>query len=532
MPYMNFGDVGQEETFEAVLFDYSGEPLNDGLGAPPHHHHGGGGRGRGRGSYWGGYSGGYPYLTVSYGDLDSEKLDKIYERHKDEMTAAGFPPGTWTKLTAQQKLDAFAKVVGKSKKGVSDYYRPASEMIPGMLGQHSGSMRVSPWVQGPMPDPNELNAALGVGDLGISFKSAKKSLKKTVAKVTETVKKVAPYTSLPALIASKTKFGKNVVLKVRDIAKRYGPITLKIVGVAAAPFTGGASLALVSAVGMYEQVKVARQNANLAKAQARADAAALDAEAKRQETDLNAQLDGFYAQNQQMMATFGFTPDKWAAMTAKEKIEAIDKANQVASSVADLDKFYAGNQEAMALIGYGPDKWATMSVEEKSSAIDKAVAMTADQWNALTQTQAASGGVPSGGATPPSGDASLPTSEVPVEQTPPPPPPPTVAGGAFKLVVEGAEVGSYGSVEEAASAASSLTKPGDRFDVLADGKSTGLRIRTDDGVVPVPPDMVAQVSAMTPDQIKKSVANVAVKKPSGFPLWLLAVPAVALVASR
>jgi len=396
--------------------------------------------------------------------------------------------------------------------GMSDYYTPAAEKTPGMLSnynRYSGSMRVSPWVHGPMPDPNLLNAALGqfnpvemaalrkldrrivavimdemkgnveaqgvikellrapdpekaikeqiaaelmqatgigefpgMGDLGkISFKKVKKGFSKTIKKVTAPVMKAV---------------------------RKYGPTAIMVAGAVLSPFTGGASLAAAAVIQAGLKVTAEKKAAAAAKKMAKKEAAAMEAEAQQAEMGLRNQVNDFYKQNEQMFASMGFTPDKWNAMSLNDKLAVMDKL-------------------------------ATGELKPPASA-------------------------------PPVADIEPPSHDVPAPTETQPPPPP-VADGKFKVVVEGAEVGAWGSVEDAAKGALGLTSPGDRFVVIADGKSTGLRIRTGTGAVAVPANMAAQVNAMTPDQVKDSVAKAEEKKSGGFPIWLLAVPAAAVVAA-
>lgn len=93
---------------------------------------------------------------------------------------------------------------------------------------------------------------------------------------------------------------------------------------------------------------------------------------------------------------------------------------------------------------------------------------------------------------------------------------------AYSLVVEGVEIGTAPSVEEIAKLASENVKPGDRFEILLDGKSLGLKIMTAKGPISVPEEAVDEVVEKPPEVIRSAVKKA---ERGRFP-WglLLAVP--------
>jgi hypothetical protein len=98
-----------------------------------------------------------------------------------------------------------------------------------------------------------------------------------------------------------------------------------------------------------------------------------------------------------------------------------------------------------------------------------------------------------------------------------------VTKGTFIVLVEGKSVGTFSKLEDASNAVMGLSIIGDRFEVLANGKSTGLRIRTSDGSVDVPADIEAKVRSMPRDQVLAFVSSAEkeVAKGEAVPWWLI-----------
>ena len=104
----------------------------------------------------------------------------------------------------------------------------------------------------------------------------------------------------------------------------------------------------------------------------------------------------------------------------------------------------------------------------------------------------------------------------------------------YVLMIEQTEAGRYGKLEDASAATISLTVPGDRFEVLLNGKSLGIRIRTSTGSMAVPDDVGVQIYAIARDQMTQFVAQAEneVAKSGGVPWWLIGGGAAAAVAAQ
>jgi hypothetical protein len=88
------------------------------------------------------------------------------------------------------------------------------------------------------------------------------------------------------------------------------------------------------------------------------------------------------------------------------------------------------------------------------------------------------------------------------------------SAGGYTLTVEGQTITNYPvPLGTLSSLVQSGTQPGDRFEILADGVGTGLRVRTAGGFIAIPDSIRAQVMAMPHDQVlallTQAAANVA-----------------------
>jgi F0F1-type ATP synthase epsilon subunit len=108
----------------------------------------------------------------------------------------------------------------------------------------------------------------------------------------------------------------------------------------------------------------------------------------------------------------------------------------------------------------------------------------------------------------------------------------------FVLMVEQTNLGTFGTLEDAAAATITMTSPGDRFEVLRNGVSLGIRIRTNEGSVEVPVDVGAKIYSIARDQMSQFVGQAqaevaAVAASSNVPWWMiLGGGAAAAIASR
>jgi hypothetical protein len=318
-----------------------------------------------------------------------------------------------------------------------------------------------------------------LGDLG----SLKKRLKKAVKKVSKVI-------HAPAMKAIR-----SVAKGTKKVWRKYGNIIIGIAGAALALFTGGAALAAAAALSAANTAYMTKRAASAAKKAASADAASLAAQSAQQEAELLVQVDKFYDENRAWFEQYGITPDKWAQLTLDQKIDIIN----------------AGAKGTLP-VGIGP---------------------VVDPNTGQPVSTPPSGGPPPGGVQPPpsGGGVTWGGGGGGGGEDAQYGPPPSAPGGApvdqdttvgtFDLLVEGQRVGTFTKLEDAAKAALGMTVPGDRFEVIANGKSTGLRIRTSSGSVDVPPGMEEQVRAMPRDKMGEFVAQAEkdVKKDSGGLPW-------------
>jgi len=326
----------------------------------------------------------------------------------------------------------------------------------------------------------------GMGDLGKSFF-------KKIAKVVRKVhKSVTP------------KFMQKIEGKIhkveKKIWKKYGNVLISIAGAVLAPFTGGASLVaaavILAAKGVYEKRKAAIEAKKLAKA----DAKQLEAEANAQEAKVSADVEKFYQDNQAWFLQYDMTPAKWAQLTLQQKIDFINAG-------------VSGTMPVTTPVTTPPPE-----VVAAETAATAQAAANAGIPPALVQPP----GFPPGTGYSTSGGGA--PAEVP-------PPPPAEQGGSFESIVEGKSIGTFGSADEAYSAILANSQVGDRFEIIANGKTMGLAVRTADGAVEVPPEAEAKMRTLTPEQ-SQAIVQKAEASPSGggIPWWLLLAGGAAAVA--
>jgi hypothetical protein len=114
-----------------------------------------------------------------------------------------------------------------------------------------------------------------------------------------------------------------------------------------------------------------------------------------------------------------------------------------------------------------------------------------------------------------------------------------IVADTYVLMVEGARAGMFDNLEIAASATIKLTTPGDRFEVLCNGTSLGIRIRTSTGSVAVPDDVGTNIYSVPREnmtqlvtQAEKETAAPPAPSAGGLPWWLLPAAGAAAVASQ
>lgn len=107
---------------------------------------------------------------------------------------------------------------------------------------------------------------------------------------------------------------------------------------------------------------------------------------------------------------------------------------------------------------------------------------------------------------------------------------------AYHIFVEGVEVATADTPEEAAEAATKNSEPGQRVEVIhqlsgQEPKSTGLGIRTSDGIEPVPPEIEDQVRNITSAQVRAAVEEAQRKREPKAPFpWPIIAGAAAAAA--
>jgi hypothetical protein len=98
-----------------------------------------------------------------------------------------------------------------------------------------------------------------------------------------------------------------------------------------------------------------------------------------------------------------------------------------------------------------------------------------------------------------------------------------VVPDTYVLMVEQTEAGTYDKLADVSAATITLTTPGDRFEVLLNGKSLGIRIRTSTGSMEVPADVGVKIYSIDRDQMTQFVgqAETEVAKSGGVPWWMV-----------
>ncbi|MGH8898768.1 MAG: hypothetical protein ACRDZ4_17535, partial [Egibacteraceae bacterium] len=261
--------------------------------------------------------------------------------------------------------------------------------------------------------------------------------------------------------------------------RRVGGIIVSIAGAVLAPFTGGASVAAAAVLGSALKAWNAQQAASAAKQAASQNAALLQGQADAQTAALAAQIEKFYQDNQAWFLQNDITPAKWAQLTLQQKIDVINSAAKGTPLPAATP---VAATPVAAPPGYAPPE-----------APADAPAPPAGAWTTREELR----------------------------------------GAGFDLIVEGQRVGSFTTLEAASRAALGMTQPGDRFEVIAQGRPTGLRVRTSTGSVDVPPDLVEKVLSLPREKmaefVRQGEKDVAAKAATPFPWWILAAGGAALL---
>ncbi len=373
------------------------------------------------------------------------------------------------------------------------------------------------------------NEEMGMGDLGKSF------FKRVGSAIKRTVKKVVIDPHKRVFEAAK-RIEKKVVRGIERGWKKYGSIIVTVLGAALAPFTGGASVAAAAVIVAADTMYKKKKAADAAKAAARADARALQAEADAQERELQAQVDKFYHDNKAWFLQYDLGPEKWAKLTLQQKIDFIN-----AGANGTLPPGMTAVQPSEPVSSTTPTSTMPPGAITPPTGVPPTSTMPVTQGPVMDRPSGSSTG-PADGATYSSGGAQYgPPPPAPggyVQEGPQDAPAPATASdgapaGSYELIVEGQTVGQYTNLTAATKDALANTSRGDRFEVLFNGKTTGLRIRTSAGSVEAPPGQEDRIRMMDHAQVVAVVDQAEGQSSSssgGIPWGLLAIGAGGILA--
>lgn len=352
------------------------------------------------------------------------------------------------------------------------------------------------------------NPGAGMGDL--LGKSFFKKLHKIVKKVLVTAPK-----KLASKIASKDPLYKataNIRKKVMNTVRKNLPIILTVAGAVLAPFTGGASLAVASALVVARQLYVAKVEADKAKRAGKAEAASMQAAVDAQEAELARQVADIYNENKDIFLAAGYDEARWNSLTLDQKVDVIQQASN--GTLKPTPEAIAAQQAAQQQISQTVTQVATSTAAAQMpqpmpypSQPSSAPPSYSDLVNDPSAMVAATTPTPATEKQTPA-----PTPTLSPEQTDETAGLPSASG--YTVNVEGQPITNYPvDLGTLSSIIASGTQPGDRFEILADGRPTGLRVRTAGGFISIPDSMRAQVMAMPHDQVltllRQAAANVA-----------------------
>lgn len=279
--------------------------------------------------------------------------------------------------------------------------------------------------------------------------------------------------------------------------RKFGKLLITAFGAVLAPFTGGASMAAASLLTAGMTMIAAKKQAKRIAQTNSEESARIDAQVREQEKELSAKLDKMYDEHAPIFEGAGVTRDKWNALTVEQKLAVIEKINkkQMPATPAAIQEQAAEQGVAPPSVTSTPD-WMS---EIQDTSISRASA------EAESQRPEGVPGAPSGN---------------------------------YELYVEGRKLFQSGSSQEVSVVVGRDVKPGDRFEVLFNGKSLGLKLRVSGGVISVPKDQEARVRAMSKPDVQVMVARATANAEragaagdGGFPIWALAIPAIAIAAS-
>lgn len=376
-------------------------------------------------------------------------------------------------------------------------------------------------------------------ELGQKVKEAPKKIAKAAKRLPTAVKRFVRKAAPVLVVGAPFLLGiKSVRKSAAKFYKKHGALIVTITGTALAPFTGGLSAMAATLIVSGKKIYDTRKAAIEAEKAGKAEAAQMAAAVREQEAALNAQCDQIYSEARESFELIGLTPEKWQALSVDAKMGIIDslsrgeippgyaltpQADAEADAVREkalndeLDDLYVKHQATFEAAGYPSERWYALSLEEKYAVLDSME--NASQGVDVEQ--------PSQQTTPTTSQSSAST---PSYST-------SVPQDRYDVMVEGEVVGSASSSDQATEIAMGQSQKGDRVEVLLNGKSMGLAIKTDAGLVPVPAEEVANVRAMSHGEVVSKVSQATAaaggaKAKGGFPWMLLALPAVIFVGAK
>ncbi len=367
----------------------------------------------------------------------------------------------------------------------------------------------------------------GLDDLGKSFfKRIGSAIKRVTKKVTKPVIDVHK-----KVFKAVQKVEKKIVRGAEKVWRKYGNIILTVVGGVLAPFTGGASMAaasvLIAGNTMYQKKKAA----DAAKRAAKKEAAQLQAEADAANAEVAAQVDQFYRDNQQWFLDLGVTPDKWAQLTLDQKIELIRSG-----STGSLP---SGSTPVSAPTGGGavttPPSGGTTPAAPGGATGPVYAPSDPGGWGSPGGGAPSGGGSPSGGGGGGGGGGGAPYDYKTQEQQDAAAQ--AAPAGKYEIFIEGQSAGTFQTMPAATDAILKQSKRGDRLEIVYNGQTLGLRLRTSGGSIDVPANIEAAVRGM--DRAKMEAIVTQAEKDLGAASgggggalpWLLAAGAAVALAA-
>jgi len=181
----------------------------------------------------------------------------------------------------------------------------------------------------------------GLGELGYLGKSFFKKVGKAIKKVATAPIKIAKkeVKALEKAGHAVAKVGTKAVQSVERVGRaasktikkvwiKYGPIILVVVGGVLTALLGPAGAAIGSILQTANTAYMKKRQADRAKKAGAANAAEMEADAAAADAALNRQLDDFYDHNRSWYIQNGMTPENWAKLNTRQKIDFTEAASK------------------------------------------------------------------------------------------------------------------------------------------------------------------------------------------------------------